>query len=163
MLQAWSPQGQPARGLLSVGSITKKMGSLVWEKAVVRGAATVSLQRCWVLLTGKKWGLSVVCWGDSRGEAPPQAALCSPLPRPTCPAVCQRDTIRVSLEMPAKPTLTWPQGADGSQLCFRGGEGVSGFKVYLLQSYRSHPQPAASSGVTCALDVKKVTVLHLCE
>lgn len=41
--------------------------------------------------------------------------------------------------------------------------GVSGFKVYLLQSYRSHPQPAASSGVTCALDVKKVTVLHLCE
>lgn len=56
MLRARSPQGQPAQGLLSVGSITRKMGSLVWEKAVDRGAATVSLQRCWVLLTGKKMG-----------------------------------------------------------------------------------------------------------
>lgn len=128
VLRARSPQGQLAQGLLSVGSITRKMGSLLWEKAVDRGTATVSLQRCWVLLTGKKWGLSVVCWGDSRGEASPQAALCSPLPHPTCPAVCQRDTIRVRLEMPAKPTLTWPQGADGSQLCFRSRGGLVGLK-----------------------------------
>ena len=133
--RAWSPQGQPAPGLVSVGTTSKKRGPLVWEDATDRGAATVSLWRCWVLLTGEKWGLSVVCWGDSWGEASPQAALCSSLPCPTCPAACQRETIRGSLETPAKPTLTWPQGVDGSRLCFHGGRGFSGFKVCLLKSY----------------------------